>query len=88
MPKYLHDMSKEELIDYVERLQEQKEHADMLNKALDKAVDFIDDFTKFACPYEIDSEEYMINWSKCSKCGSLVGQEHECWKEWCLENVD
>lgn len=65
-----------------ELYQEQKERADNLDMDLDKVADFINDFTKFACPYEIDDEEYMINWPKCSKCGSLVGQEHGCWKEW------
>ena len=64
--------------------QEQKERADMLDKGLNKAMRFIDDHAtlEFACPYEIDDKEYMINWPKCSKCGPLVGQEHECWKEW------
>lgn len=65
-----------------ELYQEQKERADKLVNGLDKAIDFIDDFTKFACPYEIDDKEYMINRPKCSKCGPLVGQEHDCWKEW------
>lgn len=63
-----------------ELYQEQKERADMLDKGLNKAMRFIDDFTRYACPYEIDSEDYMIFWPKCSKCGPLVGQEHDCWK--------
>ncbi len=30
----------------------------------------------------LTKEEYMIFWPKCSKCGSLVGQQMNCWKEW------
>lgn len=90
--RFLHNLSKEELIAHAERMQklyqEQKERADRLDKGLDKVMNFIDYHAtlEFACPYEIDVKEYMINWPKCSKCGTLVGQEHDCWKEWCLKN--
>ena len=44
--------------------------------ALANAVVFIDEYLgRFACPYEIDDEDFMVNWPKCSKCGSLHGQQ-------------
>lgn len=55
---------------------------DTLEKQLDNAIQFVNAFIPYACPFEIDIDDYQINWPKCSKCGTLHGQQQECWKEY------
>ncbi|MFR7589814.1 MAG: hypothetical protein ACLUVC_00075 [Longibaculum sp.] len=53
-----------------------------LEKQLDNAINFIDLCIPFACPYEIDIDDYQPDFPKCDECCSLHGQQRECWKEY------
>lgn len=62
-------------IDLLERIEK-------LEKALDNAVQFVNAFIPYACPYEIDEVDWEVNWPRCNECGTLCGQQRECWKEY------
>lgn len=72
-------------IDLLKKINALEEENKALHKALDKAGCFVEEYAQFACPYEIDDDNYMVNWSKCDSCGALKGQEKECWKEYFME---